>query len=321
MVKNTINILSTSVGRRVELMQAFAQAAEKVGCDLKIHGADIVNTAPALAFCDYRFIAPKIKDEAYIPALLDYCKANNIDAVIPTIDIDLLVLSKNKELFMQNGTRVVISEEEKIALCRDKMLTSAYFERVGLSAPTPVDDYTKYTGGFPAFIKPKDGSSSVSAYKVESFSELESLADIVPDYIVQPCIEGTEYTVDVLCDFEGNPVYITPRIRLAVRQGEVLKTKIAQDDVIIEEMQRLLADYKPCGAITVQLIRQRDTEKNYYIEINPRYGGGAPLSIKAGADSPSAVLKLLMGERVEYQEKAAEDGAIYCRFDQSVRMN
>ena len=85
-------------------------------------------------------------------------------------------------------------------------------------------------------------------------------------------------------------------------------------------MQRLVADYKPCGQITVQLIQQKDTRDNYYIEINPRFGGGAPLTIKAGADSAEMLLRLLRGEKPGYQAKAAEDGAVFSRFDQSVRM-
>ena len=129
-----------------------------------------------------------------------------------------------------------------------------------------------------------------------------------------------EFTIDIFCDYEGNPVYITPRIRLAVRAGEVLKTQIAQDEVIIEEVKKLLTDYKPCGAITIQLIRQNKTGKNYYIEINPRFGGGAPLSMSAGADSAYALLKLLCNERMDYVPYAAENGATYCRFDQSIRV-
>ena len=58
--------------------------------------------------------------------------------------------------------------------------------------------------------------------------------------------------------------------------------------------------------------------KCYYIEINPRFGGGAPLSIKAGADSAEGVLRIINGEHVQYQKYAANDGAIYSRYDQSV---
>ena len=321
MKDNTVRILFTSIGRRVELVQEFTQAAKELGFCLEIYGADITPTAPALNFCDHAILVPRIKDEAYIPSLLACCKEHRIDALIPTIDTDLLILAKNKEAFQKIGTKVLVSDPDKIAICRDKRLTSDYFISVGLAAPYPVDDYKNYTGGFPAFIKPKDGSSSVFAYKVNDLQELESFAKQVPDYIVQPFIEGTEYTVDVFCDFTGEPVYITPRIRLAVRAGEVLKTKIDQDETIINEIKALLKDYKPCGAITVQLIRQKETGKDYYIEINPRYGGGAPLTMKAGANSAKVLLKLLAGERATYDPGAAENGAVYCRFDQSIRVN
>lgn len=321
MSETTIRVLFTSVGRRVELMQEFASAAQQLGYALEIHGADMTSTAPALQFCDYTTMVPRITDDRYIPELVQYCQEKSIDMLIPTIDTDLLLLAKNKKMFEDIGTSVLVSREEKIAICRDKRLTSAYFESVGLMAPTPVDNIEDYRSGFPAFIKPKDGSSSIFAYKVNNQQELESFAQQVPNYIVQPFVEGTEYTVDVFCDTEGNPIYITPRIRLAVRAGEVLKTQIDQDETIINEMRQLIADYKPCGPIAVQLIRQKDTGRNYYIEINPRYGGGAPLSMKAGAHSAMALLRILKGETVTYQPNAAEDGAVFCRFDQSVRVN
>lgn len=315
-----MNLLFTSVGRRVELMQAFKQAAESLEIELTVYGADISDSAPALCFCDQTVIVPRINHPDYIPFLLEICAKEKIDGLIPTIDTDLLLLAQNKEKFRAIGTQVFISATDKIALCRDKRLTADYFHSVGLESPSPVDDVKKYAGGFPAFIKPKDGSSSIFAYKVNNAQELASYAAQVPDYIIQPFIGGTEYTVDIFCDLAGNPVFITPRIRLAVRAGEVLKTQIVQDQQIIEEMKQLLKDYKPCGAITVQLIRQDDTGVDYYIEINPRFGGGAPLTIKAGADSAQALMQLLQGKSLTYQPNAAEDGAVYSRFDQSVRV-
>lgn len=314
-----MKILFTSVGRRVELMQAFHNAANKIGVNLEIIGADASTTAPALSFCDYSVQVPRIDNPQYIPFLQDYCRVNLVDALIPTIDTDLLILARNKNAF--GSTKVIISDPDKVAICRDKRLTGTFFGSCGLRFPTPVDDYKKYDQGFPAFIKPKDGSSSINAYKVETEEELATFSEIVPDYIIQPYISGTEYTVDAFCDFDGNPIFITPRIRLAVRAGEVLKTKIDQDETIIAEMQRLIEKYQPCGAITVQLIRDYRSKEDYFIEINPRFGGGAPLSIKAGADSAEMMMRLLAGEKVNYQDKAAENGAIFSRFDQSVRVS
>ena len=138
--------------------------------------------------------------------------------------------------------------------------------------------------------------------------------------MIQPFVDGEEYTVDIFCDFDSRPVFITPRIRLAVRAGEVLKSQIVEDETIIEECKRLIEQFKPVGAITVQLIKDKKTNINQYIEINPRFGGGAPLSIMAGADSAKATLRLLNGEKLSYQENAAENGAVFSRFDQTVRV-
>lgn len=315
-----MKLLFTSVGRRVELMQAFQTAAKELNSDLIIYGADVTDTAPALFFCDKQVIVCKIKDNNYIPSLLEVCKKEKIDALVPTIDTDLLVLSQSKKKFEDIGTKVFISAEDKIRICRDKRDTAKFFQSIGLKSPLPVDDFKKYNLGFPAFIKPKDGSSSINAYKVNDASELETYAKEVPDYIIAPFIEGIEYTIDVFCDYEGNPLLITPRIRLAVRSGEVLKTQIAQDDQIIGETKKIIEAFKPCGPITIQLIRQKTTGEDYFIEINPRFGGGAPLSIKAGADSAKALLKVLNNDKTVYIEKAAEDGAVYSRFDQSIRV-
>jgi len=215
----------------------------------------------------------------------------------------------------------LISAPKKIAICRDKCATAQYFQSLGLCSPMPVEQVKDYQGGFPAFIKPKDGSASKNAYRADTWEELEVYAEQIPNYIIQPFASGTEYTVDIFCDFEGNPIYITPRVRLSVRAGEVLKTQIRQDESIIAEMKQMIADYKPCGPITVQLIQNSITGENWYIEINPRFGGGAPLSMKAGANSAEAILRILDGEKVSYCESAAENGAMFCRFDQSIRVN
>ncbi len=315
-----MNIMFTSVGRRVELVRMFKASAEKLGAEVKIYGADLDMTAPALYFCHERLQLPPIKSEKYIPTLLELCQKHNIALLIPTIDTDLLVLAQNAHRFAEINTKVLISSEENISICRDKRKTAQYFHSLGLHSPMPTDDINNYNDGFPAFIKPLDGSSSVNAFAVSDMAELKEYASRVPDYIIQPFIKGREYTVDVFCDMEGNPIYITPRIRLAVRAGEVLKTQIRQDESIIAEVEKLISHYKPCGPITVQLIKEEKTDINWYIEINPRFGGGAPLSMKAGANSSEALIRILQGEELSYCPCAARDLETYCRFDDSVKV-
>lgn len=313
-----ISILFTSVGRRVELVQAFSSAAKKIGVELCLCGADLSEVAPALYFCNKKIVSPRISDPGYIDFLLSVCEEYKVDMLIPTIDTDLLLLSQNRTRFEAIGTKVLIADEDKVAVCRNKKLTADYFSKCGLKSPKPVDDYREYSGGFPAFIKPKDGSSSIDAYKINSENELESFSRKVKDYIIQPFISGREYTIDIFCDYRGNPVFITPRERLATRSGEVLKTKIVKDSTMIAEAKAIIADFKPRGPITVQLIREETTGTDYFIEINPRFGGGAPLSIKAGADSAEAAIRLALDEELCYHDTAAADGSVFSRYDQCV---
>ena len=312
-----MKILFTGVGRRIELLQAFRTAALVLNKELKIYGADMAGTAPALAYCDYSRKVIAMNEPGYIENLLRICADDHIDLLIPTIDTDLLLLSENKEKFEMVGTKVLISAPDKIRICRDKNNTSQFFVDCGLHAPMPVNDWREYKSGFPAFIKPKDGSSSINAYKVENENELKLYAAQIDEYVVQPFVDGKEYTIDIFCHWDGEPVSIVPRERIQVRAGEVLKTRIELDQTMIEESRRLCSAFKPCGPLTVQLIRDKDTGIDYYIEINPRFGGGSPLSMRAGARSAEAILKMIDGEQVENCTDIA-DGAVYSRFDQSV---
>ena len=311
-----MRILFTGVGRRIELIQAFREAAMVLKKDLTIYGEDFSATAPALAYCDFVRRVGKIGDPHYIDNLLRLCRDDRIDLIIPTIDTGLLVLSENREKFDAIGAKAMISAPEMVRLCRDKNLISRFFTECGLNAPMPVSDWKRYGGGYPAFIKPKDGSSSIDAFKVENAMELEVYANQIGEYVIQPFVSGTEYTIDIFCDWDGEPVSIVPRERLQVRAGEVLKTRITMDEVMIQEAVTLCRAFRPCGPITVQLIRDY-AGTDWFIEINPRFGGGAPLSMKAGARSAEAVLTLLDGERPAYFHDI-ENGAVYSRFDQSV---
>ena len=144
----TLKLLFTSVGRRVELVQAFRKAADELETNLKIIGADITTTAPALFFCDQTVQVCKIKDPNYISELIDICEKEQVNVLIPTIDTDLLLLSQYKDQFQKIGTVVMVSEENKIKVCRDKRFTAAYFHSVGLNSPDPVDDYLSYQAVF-----------------------------------------------------------------------------------------------------------------------------------------------------------------------------
>jgi carbamoyl-phosphate synthase large subunit len=133
--------------------------------------------------------------------------------------------------------------------------------------------------------------------------------------MIQEYIMGEEYTVDVFLDFNSNIISIVPRLRMQVRGGEISKGKIVKNRLIIDEVIKLMNVLKPIGHITVQLMDTKEGIK--FIEINPRFGGGAPMSIQSGANSCINLFKLLMNEKLAYNEDY-EENLIFLRYDKSI---
>ena len=62
--------------------------------------------------------------------------------------------------------------------------------------------------------------------------------------------------------------------------------------------------------MTIFMLREEDTDKDYFIRMEPWYHQANTVSIKAGADAPYAALSMMLGEPMEYKEDAADDNVI-----------
>lgn len=312
------NILILSAGRRVELVQSFQKAAKRLNLKSNVVAGDCSETAPAIYFADRKAILPRINEDNYIDEIINVCKREGIRLVIPTIDTDLQLLSEERErIESESGAVVLISSTDVISICRDKINTQKFLEENEFKIPKMYSEEELDSGEieFPLFIKPKSGSSSINTFKVNNIEELATYRSLIKEPIVQDFMEGKEFTVDVFLDFDGNLITVVPRLRMATRSGEISKGKIIKDREIIEDIKRLVEVLKPIGHITVQLMK---TNKGIeYIEINPRFGGGAPMSIQSGADSCENLYRLLMGESLEYNENY-RDNIMFFRFDNSI---
>lgn len=318
---NEINILITSAGRRVELVQCFQKAKRELKLTGIIVAADASLIAPALFFADKKYQVCKINDADYIDNIIKICKKNRIHGIVPTLDTELLKISENKDrIEAESGAKAIISSTDVIKIFRNKYFATDFFIQNGFLAPKyyKLEELEHENLVYPLFIKPLDGSSSVNAFKINNEEELRFFSQYVPNALVSDYIQGDEYTVDAFCDFEGNCISIVPRKRLVVRAGEIQKGVIERNPAIIEETKKVIKILKPIGQITLQCIVNESGV--FFIEINPRFGGGAPMSIKAGADSPKNLYRMLMGEKLEFQDNYVE-GLTGIRFDQAIYVN
>lgn len=316
-----INILILSAGRRVELVKCFKEAANIADVNSKVITADLSNTAPATFFGDKNYIIPRIGEVDYLDSIIDICIKEDIKLIVPTIDTELLIMAENKELIEnRTSTKVLISDLRAIEICRNKINTNKFFAENNFGVPKEItlDDVKNKNYKFPLFIKPFNGSSSINTFKINNDKELKFFIEYIEKPIIQEFIEGKEYTIDVFVDFDGNPITIVPRERLATRSGEISKGRIVKDRELIEETRKVIMKLKPIGHITVQCMKTTDGIK--FIEINPRFGGGAPMSIKAGANSPLSLYRLLKGEKLTYNEDY-QDNMLALRFDNAIFLN
>lgn len=312
------NVLILSAGRRVELVQCFQQAALKLGIQSKVVAGDCSEWAPAIYFSDRHVRLPRISEPQYIEAIINVVRAEDIQLIVPTIDTDLLLLAENKaRIEAETKAKLLISSLEVVSICRDKIKTQQFLEDNGFGVPRlyTAENLIQEELHFPLFIKPKNGSSSINAFKVNSKRELETYMALIPEPMVQDFMEGEEYSVDVFCDFEGRLITAVPRLRMATRSGEIAKGKIVKDAEILADIKRLVDTLKPIGHITVQLMKTQTGVQ--YIEINPRFGGGAPMSIKSGADSCENLYRLMEGESLAYNEDY-RDQLVFLRYDSSI---
>ncbi len=309
-----LRILFSSVGRRVELLREFRRAAGEMGEELEIHAVDCQRTAPGLQEADRTALAPRVGKEL-TDWQVEYCKQNKIDALVPLIDPELLPLSQARERFTEIGTRAVVSSPEVMKIATDKELTAQFLLENGFHSPRVLNAEQLVAARLPLFIKPRSGSASQGAYKIATKEAFEYYRTIYPDSIIEEFVEGHEHTVDVFCDFDGQPLCAVPRKRLEVRGGEVSKGLTVRHEEMIVQSLRLAAALKTClGMITIQCFLTGSGQITF-TEINGRFGGGAPLSIRAGADSPRWLMELLLGRRPKADPQAWQDKLVMLRYD------
>ena len=319
--KKNITIFFPCVGRRVVLLNSFRKTARQLGLTCRIVGADSDEFSPALQCCDRKFVAKRVSDPGYTREMLSIIKREKVDLLIPTVDLDLAIWARHRTKLARTGCTALISTPKVVQICQDKRLTYEFLKKHGFDTPKTISARQALTQArpqFPCFLKPWDGHASRGNYIALNRDELRFYSKHVPNCIVQEFINGQEYTVDVLVDFDGHVRCIVPRRRIEVRSGEVSKAVSVKHPEIMNLCQKLIQILKAGpGIITIQCFLTPNNQVKI-IEINPRFGGGVPLSIKAGANFPKWILQLWLGQNPQINPTRFREGLMMLRYDEAV---
>jgi len=335
---NTTNILFTCAGRRNYLINYFKEALQGNGIVL---AADSQLSAPAMVDADLAIQVPSIYSSEYIDKLKALIISHEVSAVISLNDLELPILSKHKDELESLGTKVIVSSPDVIDIAFDKWKTFNFFKEIGIDTPktyhTLKDATNALNSGklkFPLIVKPRWGSASIAIDVAENEEELQlvyqlqrikiaksilknaSSVDIEKSILIQEKIDGEEYGIDILNDFSGNHFGSFIRKKMAMRSGETDKALSVVNSDYAEIAEKIAEKTKHIGNMDCDFFVSNG--KVYYLEMNPRFGGGYPFSHEAGINTPSIYISWLRGENSIEKYNNFKAGLMFSKCDKII---
>lgn len=336
----SLNLLFTCAGRRNYLINYFKEAIKGQG---QIFAADMSTSAPAMVDADVAIVVPSIYDENYITALKDIVKANHINAIISLNDLELPILSKHKDDLEKTGVKVIISNESVIDIAFDKMKTFDFISSIGLKTPqtytslqTAKEEIYNGTLKFPLVVKPRWGSASIGidfpeteeeldlAFKLQHIKLKKSILNTVSEQdldnaiLIQEKMNGQEFGMDIVNDFEGNYYGTFVREKVNMRSGETDKA-VSVIDSKFEDIGRIISEnLKHVGNVDCDVFVGDDGL--YVLELNPRFGGGYPFSHEAGIDTAAIYIEWVKGNTDVSRFNQYKAGKMFSKCDRMLEI-
>ena len=291
-----MNVLITSASRKVSLVRAFQEALARDGGGTVI-AADAGATAAALYHADHGVCLPASADAAFAEQLRAVCERYDIGLIIPTRDAELPWLASHADELRAADIEVMIAPPATVELCQDKKLFGEFCRRNGFLTPRawqrPIRPETL---AYPVFVKPRRGRGGVGSRRIESADELRTALACDAELIVQECVDAPEFTIDLFADFDGRVVSAVPRLRERTFGGESFVSRTVRNPRLMTQAIELATALGLVGHNTIQCFLHCD--QVLFIEVNPRYGGGAALGFAAGAPTPEWLVRLVNGQPV-----------------------
>lgn len=309
-----MNILLTSAGRRAYIVDYFRQT-QGIG---KVFASNS-NYTIALKRADGYFISPLIYSEDYIPAIVKFCKENDVKVILSLFDIDLLILAKNRYVFEEAGIRLLLASPEFVEICNDKYKTFQFIKQLGLQSPQTYISEKEVKAAiamgemsYPIIMKPRWGMASMGIYKVENEEELHVFTqkcrrDIFSSYlkyessntadeaiIYQEVIQGEEYGLDVLNDLDGNYIATFAKQKVTMRSGETDLGRTADSQPFEHIAHQIALKSRHEGICSVDCFK--NDKGVFIIEMNCRISGHYPLAYLAGFNYPQLVVDWMNGK-------------------------
>lgn len=298
-----------------------------VGQGVRVVAVDADPAAVGLCLAPEAAVVPPATAEGFVPALADLAVARGCDALVPTVAEELPALHAGARLLADAGVATWLPEPGAVRSCLDKWRFAEVMAAGGVPVPPtalPGADGLPAAlsgaapgpdgwGGLPGpwIVKPRNGRGSRHVLAADDLAELAAALVLVPEPIVQHRAAGREFTVDVLAGHDG-VVGSVARWRDETRGGISTRGETFVHAGVDAAVAAAVAAAGLWGPANVQgFARGGDV---VITEINPRFSGGLPLSLAAGADLVGEYLRAVRGQPLRPERLVGRPGVQMRRY-------
>lgn len=277
-----INVLVTSISKKVPLLHAIRKALSRLGGDGLLYGADLDPDCIGSHFVDEFWQMPRTSELA-VETLIENCRANGIRAIIPTRDGELGFFASVAERLRSAGIHVMISSPETVNTCVDKLLFARRLREQGIPA-IPTAERIEELDAVVYAVKERYGAGARRIGLNLNREDAARLAAKMESPIFQPYINGREYSIDLYRGLDRRTKGVIARTRDRVVDGESQVTTTVTDPGL-EALGARAADALDLYGHALLQVLVDENGGHHVIECNCRVGGASRLSFEAGLDS------------------------------------
>jgi carbamoyl-phosphate synthase large subunit len=306
-----LNILVTSLSRKVPLLAALRQALQDSSTGGLLWGADSDPECVGRYFADRFWEMPPLSRPDAPQQVLEFCSREGIGLVIPTRDGELPLFAGLREQLADHGAYVPIGSPETIDVCLDKLRFHDHCRREGIpTAPTAtaLDDLE----GEQFVVKDRRGMGSRELVVGLDRERARAHAERLREPIFQSVLNGIEHSVDMYVNRRGEVVEAAPRTRIRVNEGESTVTETVEHPELAATAVRFADSLELRGHLVIQAFA--NGQGVTLLECNPRVGGASTLGFHAGVESPLWAIREALGETVDPQLGSYRRGLRLVRY-------
>ena len=320
-----LTILVTACG--AQFMPGLADCLKDNGeRKVRIVGVDMAFDPTVLQMVDAFYQVPSASAPDYVDRLLDICKKENVDVVLPFMSAELLPLIDRKNDFEKVGIKVSVSDRASVEITTNKYRFYEFLKEHNLPVPrfAPVkkaDDLLPACEacGYPSnavCVKATElsGSRGIRIVKPDVsrfdllfhekpnsfFTTMEDLQatlrerDEMPEMMAMEYLPGMEGSVDLIAE-NGKILY------MGYRESTVNLHSIPQAGVLKDNPDAYAIAEKVVKALnftgSADLDFKNDAnDKPVLMEINPRIAATMRIFKEGGMNLPYLRIKHLLGE-------------------------